>query len=183
MPQRLCPPQERLGSGFTVWGMKRQGCRLGSGQRQACIFFKAGVQWSGGLLSGIKNASLTSSIGWGFQFCRRTQRYCYLYSWRRDQDPAPKLYHCFLTAPLTSLHPLPFLINNCLNLSFGTQGRSWLDEAYFLQIRNGGHGKSFVPTSPTLICVYVYVCACVRVCVCIYIYMSLCKTHFHYKLL
>ena len=61
----------------------------------------------------------------GVQFCRRTQRYCYVYSLRRDQDPAGKLHECLLTAPLWSLHPLPSLISNCSKLPFGTQGKSW----------------------------------------------------------
>ena len=47
----------------------------------------------------------------------------------------------FLTAP-----PLPSLISSCLNLIFGTQGRSWrLNEAYFLPTRNGGHRRASVP--------------------------------------
>ena len=61
----------------------------------------------------------------GFSFCRRAQRYCYVYPLRRNQDPAPRLCYCFLTVPPLSLHPLPSLISNCLNLPFGTQGRSW----------------------------------------------------------
>ena len=31
----------------------------------------------------------------GFQFCRRTQRHCYASSLKRNQDPAPRLHHCF----------------------------------------------------------------------------------------
>ena len=62
---------------------------------------------------------------------------------------------CPKAAPLSldcsspmSLHPLPFLISNCLILPFGTQGRSWrLNEAYFQQIRNGGLRKAFEPRS------------------------------------
>ena len=42
-----------------------------------------------------------------------------------EQDPAPRLHYCFLSAPPLSLHPLPSLISNYLNLPFGTQGRSW----------------------------------------------------------
>ena len=35
------------------------------------------------------------------------------------------------------------------DLPFGTQGRSWrLNEADFLQIRNGGHGKDLYPEAP-----------------------------------
>ena len=36
---------------------------------------------------------LTSSICWTFSFCRRAQRYCYVYSLRWNQDPVPRL-HC-----------------------------------------------------------------------------------------
>ena len=35
------------------------------------------------------------------------------------------MHYCFLAAPLLSLSPFPFLIGNCSNLPFGTQGRSW----------------------------------------------------------
>ena len=63
-----------------------------------------------------------------------------------NQDPAPSLYYCFLTVPPLSLHPLPSLISNCLNLPLGTLGR--LNEAHFLKIRNRGHRKPFVPRSP-----------------------------------
>ena len=48
-----------------------------------------------------------------------------MYPLKWHQDPAPRLQYCFLTAPPLSLHPLPSLINSCLNLPFGTQGRSW----------------------------------------------------------
>ena len=44
-----------------------------------------------------------------------------------EEEPGPALsLHCgLLTAPPWSLHPLPSLISNCMNLPFGTQGRSW----------------------------------------------------------
>ena len=88
-------------------------------------------------------------LGGGFSSCRRTQRYPYVYYLRRNQDPAPRLYYCFLTAPLLSLFSLPSLINNCLNLSFGSQGRSRrLNGAYFLKMRNGGHRKDLYQRRP-----------------------------------
>ena len=37
----------------------------------------------------------------------------------------PKAVYCFLATPPLSLDPHPFLINNYLNLPFGTQDRSW----------------------------------------------------------
>ena len=64
----------------------------------------------------------------------------YIYSLRRNQDPALSPHYCFLTTPPLFLHSLPFLISNCLNLFFETQGRSGrLNEAYFIQTRNRGH--------------------------------------------
>ena len=63
-------------------------------------------------------------LGWGLSSCRRTQRYCHVYSFRRNQDFVPSLHYCFLTAPPLFLHSLPSLISNCLNLPFGAQGRS-----------------------------------------------------------
>lgn len=54
-----------------------------------------------------------------------------------NQEPAPRLYYCFLIALLLFLHLLPSLISSSLNLPLGTQGRSWkLCEDYFLQTRN-----------------------------------------------
>ena len=53
----------------------------------------------------------------------------------QDQTIVSWLFLLFL------LRPLPSLISNCLNLPFGTQGRSrMLNEAYFLQTGNE-HGK------------------------------------------
>ena len=46
-----------------------------------------------------------------------------MYPLRCNQDPAPRLHCCFLTALPVPLHALPFLVGNCLNLPFGTWGR------------------------------------------------------------
>ena len=47
--------------------------------------------------------------------------------------------------------PPPF--SNCLDLTFGIQGRSWrLNEAHFLWSRKGGPRKASVPRSPTTSC-------------------------------
>ena len=42
-----------------------------------------------------------------------------------EPGPAPRWHYCFLTVSSWSLHPLHSLVSSCLNLSFGTQGRSW----------------------------------------------------------
>ena len=41
-------------------------------------------------------------------------------SLQQNQDPAPRLQCCFLTASPLSLHPFPLLISNGSNLPFGT---------------------------------------------------------------
>ena len=50
-----------------------------------------------------------------------------------EPGPAPKMHYCFLAVPPLSLHPLPSWINNCSNVPFGTQGKSWR-----LESRNRG---------------------------------------------
>ena len=51
---------------------------------------------------------------------RETQRHCYIYPLRRNQDHT--LY--FLNHSSFVSHSLPYGISNCLNLPFGTQGWS-----------------------------------------------------------
>ena len=81
----------------------------------------------------------------------------YVYPLRGNRDPAPRLYSCFLTVSPLSLHLLPSLISNCLNLSLGTQRRPWrLNEAHFLKTRNGGRRQGFVPRSPMGLCSVTY---------------------------
>ena len=76
---------------------------------------------------GMKNSPSISSICWGFWFCGKTQRYCYVYSLRRNQDTIPSLHFCLclMNAPPWSLYPFHSLICKCLNLLFGSQGMSW----------------------------------------------------------
>ena len=55
----------------------------------------------------------------------------------RNSGPCPLVHCCFLTTHLSFLHPLPSLMNNCLNLLFGTQERTLMpNESYFLQTEN-----------------------------------------------
>ena len=72
--------------------------------------------------SGMKNAGIFH-FG-GFSCVKSSKVICYLYPLRWNQDPAPRLCYCFLTVPPLSVYTLPSLISNCLNLPFGTQGRS-----------------------------------------------------------
>ena len=62
-------------------------------------------------------------------------------------------HHCLWPAPPWPLHPRPSLISNCVNLSFGTRGRSWrLNGACFLHTRNGGGRRALEPRSPAGSC-------------------------------
>ena len=125
------PPLGETARLFYHWGVKNRaiGKDLGRWESLHC-FSKLVFRWSQGwvlmiLLLEWKTASSTSSICWGFQFYRGTQRSCYVYFLRRNQDPAARLHYCLLTVSPWSLHPLPSLISNLLNLLFETQGRSW----------------------------------------------------------
>ena len=63
----------------------------------------------------VLSLKLPSSPRVGPWFCRKAQKYPYVYSLRRNQDPAPSLYYCFLTAPPLFLHPLPSLMGMSLS--------------------------------------------------------------------
>ena len=70
-----------------------------------------------------------------------------------EPGPCPRAALLFLNSSSLVSHPLPSLISNCLNLPFGTRGRSRrLNEAYSLQTRNRGHRKASGPRSPAGSC-------------------------------
>ena len=99
-----------------IWG---EGCR-------PCDFLLIGWWWGNRAVLQESCAQPEVTIlhlGRGLSSCRRTQWFCYVYFFRRNQDPAPRLHYCFLTA-LLFLHSLHSLISNCLNLPFGTQESS-----------------------------------------------------------
>ena len=81
----------------------------------------------------------------GLSSSRRTQRYCQVYSLRRNQSPALFLYYNFLIAPLF-LPSLIFLFSNCLNLPFGTQGRSRRLKSLYNKQKKQGHRKDLYPS-------------------------------------
>ena len=114
-----------------TFGVRAAGC--------VTLFWLVGAEATGNLVLRISCSAWRyhPPPGWGPQFCRRTQRYCYAYFLSRNQDPTSRLNYHLIVPPLF-LYPLPSLISNCLNLSFRTQGRSRrLNEAYVLQTRNG----------------------------------------------
>ena len=71
-----------------------------------------------------------------------------MYPLRQNQDSAPRLHYCFLAVPPLSLHPLPSLISNSLNLPFGTQGRSWRLESFHYKQEMGDMERLSCPGVP-----------------------------------
>ena len=68
-------------------------------------------------------------------------------SLEEDQDPAPQLHYCFLTALPLFLHSLAFLISDWLNLSFGIQGRSGRQKPFSYK-ENGDTERLLYPGGP-----------------------------------
>ena len=92
-------------------------------------------------------------LGEGFNSCRRTQRYCYAFSFRRNQDPALPVHYCFLSVSPLFLHPLLSRVSY-LNLAFGTQGV--LNGAYRQQIRNRDTERLYPTGSCSVSYLYIY---------------------------
>ena len=62
-------------------------------------------------------------LGGGSSSVEELKRHCYAYFFEQEPGCFSRLYHHLIVSPLF-LYFLPFLISNCLNLPFGTQGRS-----------------------------------------------------------
>ena len=72
---------------------------------------------------GNEQGSLACCSPWGRKESDTTEQL----NWtelRWNQDLAPRLHYCFLTAPCLWSSIFPSLLSNCLNLHFRTQGRS-----------------------------------------------------------
>ena len=83
----------------------------------------------------------------GVSVSAKSSKILFCVSLEGNQDPAPKAALLFPDCSLLSLHPLPSLISNCLNLPVGTQRRSRrLNEANFLQA--GNTEKLLCPGTP-----------------------------------
>ena len=106
-----------LGEKFLIGKIRGEGCRV-------CDFLLIGWREHRAVFpeSCAQPEVTILHLGRGLSLCWRTGIYCYVYSLWRNQDPAPGLHCCFSAAPPLSLHPLPSLISNCLNLPFRT---SW----------------------------------------------------------
>ena len=96
-----------------------------------------------GLLSGKKTASSIHPLGVLVQ--QKGSKILFCVPLKRDQDPAPRLHYCFLTA----LHPVsaspPFPNGQLFEPALWNSGKVREDEAYSLNIRNGGHREACAP--------------------------------------
>ena len=90
-------------------------------------------------------------LGWGRVVLQKNSKMLLCVFLEGEPGPFPKAVLLFLDcSSLSSQHPLPSPTSHCLNLPFGTQGRSRrVNEAYFLKTRDEGHTKAFLPGSPT----------------------------------
>ena len=75
----------------------------------------------------------------------------YVYSWRRNQDPAPWLHSFFIALPFF-LDSLTSLISNCLNLPFGTQKRSRRLKSFSYKQEMGNMERICTQEGPTGSC-------------------------------
>ena len=71
-----------------------------------------------------------------------------MYLLRGKQGPVPGLPCCLLATPPLSLHSLPSPISSCLDLPFGTQGRSWKLESVPNNLEMGDTDKFPCPGTP-----------------------------------
>ena len=81
-----------------TFGVRAAGC--------VTLFWLVGAEATGNLVLRISCSAWRyhPPPGWGPQFCRRTQRYCYAYFLSRNQDSASRLFHhllllCFCIPP------------------------------------------------------------------------------------
>ena len=101
------------------------------------------------LRSNWSGVCMLTGFSWrGFQYLKISCKTLLCASFDGEPGLCPKAaLDCF---SLVS-HPLPSLINNCLNLPTETQGRSWrLNEGSFLWLKKWGTQKGLVPRTPTV---------------------------------
>ena len=110
------------GKGFTgkLWG---ESCSM-------CDFLLIGWWWGSRVV--LQECWVQPRVnilyqGRGLSSCRRTQRYPYVYSLRRNQNPALMADYSFLVVSPLFLHSLTPLISNSFCLLFGIQEglRGW----------------------------------------------------------
>ena len=110
------------GKGFTgkLWG---ESCSM-------CDFLLIGWWWGSRVV--LQECWIQPKVnilyqGRGLSSCRRTQRYPYVYSLRRNQNPALMADYSFLVVSPLFLHSLTPLISNSFCLLFGIQEglRGW----------------------------------------------------------
>ena len=159
-----------------VWGVKNRAADKDQGKGKLALFSKvcSVVQWSS---FGNKECFINVFHLLGVYFCRRTQRYCHLYSLRRDQDPTPKAALLFLDFSSRVSASPPFPDQQLFEPALWTPGKSET-EVYSLKASNGGHRKSGVPRSPIghQLSYSIIICVCTYIFIlCIlYLYMFTC---------
>ena len=132
MPSKLCVPHLRgaceesfcPGTGLLI----RIRVHAGPTFLQSSDHMASGDGWTV-TFSGMKSASSRLPFGGSFSSVQEFKDNIIYIPWGGTRTLPPRLYYCFLTASPFSLHPLPSLISNYLNLPFETQ-RKWRREAF-----------------------------------------------------
>ena len=144
---------QNLPNSWVVWGRGQVfiGKIWGEG-RKVCGFLLTDRWWSNRVEvheSGTQPGVTVSTWVDAFSSCRKTQRYCFVYPFQRNGELVLWLQFCFLTAPPLFLHPHPSMMSSCLNLPFGTQGRSRrLNEAITYKWKTGDPERLLYPEGP-----------------------------------
>ena len=122
---KICSPV-KVFKGRILWGESQSLCLC---YRLLCSgFLLIGCCWHNRVVlreSWAQPEVTIFHLGWGPQFLLKNLKvFCYVSSFKRNQDPASWLRYCFLASPSLFLPSLPCLISSCLNLSFGTPAMS-----------------------------------------------------------
>lgn len=123
---KICSPMKVFKGGI-LWGGSQSLLSLLS-----ATVFRLSSDWllmtqqggAPGILGSARGYHLLPGVGAPHFLLKNSKVFCYVCSFRRNQDPASWLRYCFLASPSLFLPSLPCLISSCLNLSFGTLAMS-----------------------------------------------------------
>ena len=150
-------PWKGLGGSFIVWGVENRAADRDQGRGKLALSFKTDVQWSARLVLVVlllsrmkKTSSTSSSICWGFQFCRKGSRILLYIFLKEETGPCPKaaLLSLDCSSLVSSIPSLPW-DQQLFEPALRNSGKVMQAEAYCLKARDRGHGKAYVPRSPT----------------------------------
>lgn len=123
---KICSPMKVFKGGI-LWGGSQSLLSLLS-----ATVFRLSSDWllmtqqggAPGILGSARGYHLLPGVGAPHFLLKNSKVFCYVCSFRRNQDPASWLHYCFLASPSLFLPSFPCLMSSCLNLPFGTLAMS-----------------------------------------------------------